>query len=132
MSILTSPDQAHGENDTKIVPLINKEFTDIAGKEGTMLTIEYAPGASTPKHRHDAHVRRSEGYSYGVEKCQQNKVRQVRRIDGEEQGSSPGTSCQLGLLSSYAFSLSRRSAMKWASRWQAPQFQTAERPSDLP
>jgi quercetin dioxygenase-like cupin family protein len=54
--LMSSGIQAHGENDTKIVPLMNKEFADIAGKEGTMLTIEYAPGASTPKHRHDAHV----------------------------------------------------------------------------
>jgi quercetin dioxygenase-like cupin family protein len=55
-ALMVSGAQAHGENDTKIVPLMNKEFADIAGKEGTMLTIEYAPGASTPKHRHDAHV----------------------------------------------------------------------------
>jgi quercetin dioxygenase-like cupin family protein len=54
--LMSTGTQAHGENDTKIVPLMNKEFADIAGKEGTMLTIEYAPGASTPKHRHDAHV----------------------------------------------------------------------------
>jgi quercetin dioxygenase-like cupin family protein len=55
-ALLISGAQAHGEKDTKIVPLMNKEFADIAGKEGTMLTIEYPPGASTPKHRHDAHV----------------------------------------------------------------------------
>ena len=55
-ALVASSAQAHGEKDTKIVPLMNKEFADIAGKEGTMLTIEYAPGASTPKHRHDAHV----------------------------------------------------------------------------
>jgi quercetin dioxygenase-like cupin family protein len=54
--LTTSGAQAHGENDTKIVPLMNKEFADIAGKEGTMLTVEYVPGASSPKHRHDAHV----------------------------------------------------------------------------
>lgn len=55
-ALMASGAQAHGEKDTKIVPLMNKEFADITGKEGTMLTIEYAPGASTPKHRHDAHV----------------------------------------------------------------------------
>jgi quercetin dioxygenase-like cupin family protein len=43
-------------DDTKIVPLMNKAFSDIRGKEGTMLTVEYAPGASSPRHRHDAHV----------------------------------------------------------------------------
>ena len=55
-TLVASSAQAHGENDTKIAPLMNKEFADIAGKEGTMLTVEYAPGASSPKHRHDAHV----------------------------------------------------------------------------
>lgn len=41
---------------TKITPLMNQPFADIAGKEGTMLSVEYAPGASDPVHRHDAHV----------------------------------------------------------------------------
>lgn len=52
----TKPDAANSAHDTKIVPLMNKEFADIAGKEGTMLTVEYAPGAATPKHRHNAHT----------------------------------------------------------------------------
>jgi quercetin dioxygenase-like cupin family protein len=42
--------------DTKIAPLITKELTGIAGKEATMLTVEYAPGASSSKHRHNAHT----------------------------------------------------------------------------
>ena len=42
--------------DTIIVPLMNQALTGIDGKEGTMLTVEYAPGASTPKHRHNAHT----------------------------------------------------------------------------
>ena len=41
---------------TKITPLMNQPFADIAGKEGMMLTVEYAPGASDPVHRHDAHT----------------------------------------------------------------------------
>ena len=40
----------------KVTPLLTKEFADIAGKEGTMLTVEYAPGASSAEHRHNAHV----------------------------------------------------------------------------
>jgi quercetin dioxygenase-like cupin family protein len=42
--------------DTKISPLITKELAGIAGKEATMLTVEYAPGASSSKHRHNAHT----------------------------------------------------------------------------
>lgn len=42
--------------DTKVVPLLTKELAGIAGKEATMLTVEYAPGASSTKHRHNAHT----------------------------------------------------------------------------
>jgi quercetin dioxygenase-like cupin family protein len=42
--------------DTKVVPLLTKELAGIAGKEATMLTVEYAPGASSSKHRHNAHT----------------------------------------------------------------------------
>jgi quercetin dioxygenase-like cupin family protein len=41
---------------TKLTPLLSKEFANIPGKEGLMLTVEYAPGASSPQHRHNAHV----------------------------------------------------------------------------
>ena len=41
---------------TIIVPLMNQALTGIDGKEGTMLTVEYAPGASTATHRHHAHT----------------------------------------------------------------------------
>ena len=33
-----------------------KDLTGIAGKEGTMITVEYAPGGTSPIHRHNAHV----------------------------------------------------------------------------
>lgn len=36
--------------------LMTKAFADIPGKEGTMITVEYAPGASGQVHRHNAHV----------------------------------------------------------------------------
>lgn len=41
---------------TKVTPLLAQDLTGIAGKEGVMLTVEYAPGAADPVHRHDAHV----------------------------------------------------------------------------
>ena len=42
--------------DTKVTPLMNKDLAGIAGKEGTMVTVEYAPGASSAEHRHNAHT----------------------------------------------------------------------------
>jgi quercetin dioxygenase-like cupin family protein len=41
---------------TKVTPLITKELAGLMGKEGVMLTVEYAPGASSSKHRHNAHT----------------------------------------------------------------------------
>jgi quercetin dioxygenase-like cupin family protein len=52
----SKPDGAKSAQDTIITPLMSKEFANIAGKEGLMITVEYAPGASSPKHRHDAHT----------------------------------------------------------------------------
>jgi quercetin dioxygenase-like cupin family protein len=52
----SKPDGAKGAQDTVITPLMSKEFANIPGKEGLMIIVEYAPGASTPTHRHDAHT----------------------------------------------------------------------------
>ncbi|MGE0131543.1 MAG: cupin domain-containing protein [Blastocatellales bacterium] len=38
----------------KVTPLITKDLAGVAGKEAMMLTVEYAPGASSSKHRHNA------------------------------------------------------------------------------
>lgn len=38
----------------KVTPLMNQDLTGIAGKEATMVTVEYAPGASSAAHRHNA------------------------------------------------------------------------------
>ncbi len=40
--------------DARVTPLMTKDLTGIAGKEGTMVTVEYAPGASSTEHRHNA------------------------------------------------------------------------------
>ena len=40
----------------KVTPLMTKDLAGIAGKEGTMVTVEYAPGASSAEHRHNAHT----------------------------------------------------------------------------
>jgi quercetin dioxygenase-like cupin family protein len=41
---------------TKVTSLMSRDLTDFPGKEGTMLIVEYAPGAEDPVHRHNAHA----------------------------------------------------------------------------
>ncbi|HEX4274220.1 MAG TPA: cupin domain-containing protein [Bryobacteraceae bacterium] len=40
--------------DARVTPLITKDLPGVPGKEGSMLTVEYAPGASSAVHRHNA------------------------------------------------------------------------------
>jgi quercetin dioxygenase-like cupin family protein len=40
----------------RVTPLMSKDLRDIPGKEGLMITVEYAPGGSDPIHRHNAHA----------------------------------------------------------------------------
>lgn len=35
---------------------MTKDLTGIMGKEGSMVTVEYAPGGSSSEHRHNAHT----------------------------------------------------------------------------
>ena len=42
--------------ESRVTPLFSKDLTDIPGKEGLMITVEYPPGASDPIHRHNAHA----------------------------------------------------------------------------
>ncbi|HEY6342486.1 MAG TPA: cupin domain-containing protein [Bryobacteraceae bacterium] len=42
--------------DAKVTPLMTKDLAGIAGKEGMMVTVEYAPGATSAVHRHNAHT----------------------------------------------------------------------------
>lgn len=42
--------------DATVIPLMVKELADFPGKEVEMLTVEYAPGASSGSHRHNAHT----------------------------------------------------------------------------
>jgi quercetin dioxygenase-like cupin family protein len=38
----------------KLTPLMSKDLTGCPGKEGVMITVEYAPGGSDVIHRHNA------------------------------------------------------------------------------
>ena len=42
--------------EAKVTPLLSEALTDISGKEGLMISVEYAPGGSSPIHRHNAHA----------------------------------------------------------------------------
>ena len=41
---------------TTATPLMTQELAGLSGKEAMMITVEYAPGASSPEHRHNAHT----------------------------------------------------------------------------
>jgi quercetin dioxygenase-like cupin family protein len=40
----------------KVTSLMSKDLPENPGKEGVMITVEYAPGGSDPIHRHNAHA----------------------------------------------------------------------------
>ena len=42
--------------EAKVTPLMSKDLTNLPGKEGLMITVEYPPGSSDPIHRHNAHA----------------------------------------------------------------------------
>jgi quercetin dioxygenase-like cupin family protein len=66
--------------EAKVTQLFSKDLTDLPGKEGLMLLIEYPPGSSDPVHRHNAH-----GFIYVLEG---SIVMQVR--GGKEVTLTPG------------------------------------------
>ncbi len=74
MAASTEPKEA------KSTELMSKDLTDLPGKEGLMLMIEYPPGSSDPIHRHNAH-----GFIYVLEG---SIVMQVR--GGKEVTLTPG------------------------------------------
>ena len=40
----------------KVTPLMSKDLPESPGREVLMITVEHAPGGSSPSHRHDAHA----------------------------------------------------------------------------
>ena len=53
ISLIAGPLMAQ---ESKVTSLMSKDLREFSGKEGLMITVEYAPGGSDPVHRHDAHV----------------------------------------------------------------------------
>jgi len=66
--------------EAKVTELMSKDLTDLSGKEGLMLLVEYPPGSTDPIHRHNAH-----GFIYVLEG---SIVMQVRC--GKEVTLTPG------------------------------------------
>ena len=66
--------------EAKVTELLSKDLTNVPGKEGLMITVEYPPGSSDPIHRHNAH-----GFIYVLEG---SIVMQVR--GGKETTLTPG------------------------------------------
>jgi quercetin dioxygenase-like cupin family protein len=57
LSFLASPLMARqAAQSTKVTPLLTKDLVGVEGKEAMMLTVEYAPGATSAKHRHNANT----------------------------------------------------------------------------
>ena len=42
--------------EAKVTELMSKDLTNLPGKEGLMITVDYPPGSSDPIHRHNAHA----------------------------------------------------------------------------
>ena len=63
-----------------VTSLISKDLTDLPGKEGLMIAVEYPPGGADPVHRHNAH-----GFIYVLEG---SVVMQVK--GGKETTLTPG------------------------------------------
>jgi quercetin dioxygenase-like cupin family protein len=68
--------------EAKVTQILSKDLTNLPGKEGLMVTVEYPPGNSDPIHRHNAH-----GFIYVLEG---SIVMQVR--GGKETILTPGQS----------------------------------------
>src|SRR5882672_11949306 len=66
--------------EAKVTPLMSKDLTNLPGKEGLMIIVDYPPGSTDPIHRHNAH-----GFIYLLEG---SIVMQVR--GGKEVTLTPG------------------------------------------
>ena len=42
--------------EAKLTDLLSKDLTNLPGKEGLMITVDYPPGSSDAIHRHNAHA----------------------------------------------------------------------------
>lgn len=57
-TLLTVPALAdqHKHSEVKVTPKFATELTDLPGKEGMVITVEFPPGHVSEAHRHEAHT----------------------------------------------------------------------------
>jgi len=56
MSVTLVAQVAKVTQEAKVTQLLSKDLTNVPGKEGLMITVDYPPGSSDPIHRHNAHA----------------------------------------------------------------------------
>jgi quercetin dioxygenase-like cupin family protein len=56
ISVTVTAQEATVTPEAKVTQLLTKDLTNLPGKEGVMITVEYPPGSSDPIHRHNAHA----------------------------------------------------------------------------
>lgn len=56
LGLILLPTGAFAADPVRVTDLIIKEMPDVAEKEVQVITVDYAPGAKDPVHRHDAHA----------------------------------------------------------------------------
>ena len=61
-ALLAQQALAGGFDGVSVTPLLSKDLAGLPGKEGLVITVDYAPGAADPVHRHRAH-----GFIYVLE-----------------------------------------------------------------
>jgi quercetin dioxygenase-like cupin family protein len=62
--------------EAKVTEVLSKDLSNIPGKEGLMITVEYPPGSSDPVHRHNAH-----GFIYVLEGTIVMQVRGGKQVN---------------------------------------------------
>ena len=56
ISVTLVAQEAKTTQEAKVTQLLSKDLTNLPGKEGLMITVDYPPGSSDPIHRHNAHA----------------------------------------------------------------------------
>jgi hypothetical protein len=81
--------------EAKVMQLMSKELTDLPGREGVMITVDYPPGSSDPIHRHNAHA-----FVYVLEGSIVMQVRGGKQENGENKKQSSDCSRQRAAIPS--------------------------------
>ena len=56
ISVTLIAQEANTTQEAEVTQLLSKDLTNLPGKEGSMITVDYPPGSSDPVHRHNAHA----------------------------------------------------------------------------